>query len=301
MKHIVTKVFTLLLFAILFTGCHSTPPATLADLSSRYINVEGCRVHYKAFGHGDKTIIFIHGFGCDMNVWEHQYEAFCHDTIRLIFVDLPGFGLSDKPHAEYTLDYFAHAVESVLKAEKVTKPILVGHSLGTPVCLCVEHRDNICVAGICDVDGVYCLYPQDPVALPRYEQAVQGFAQSFCGGDVRQNIINFVHSLSGPDTPQEITQYALSTMPNTLGYVACSTMSHLIEHTYWDLWSNHQVCVPSLVVCTKNSGLEPDNEQQMNRFFANMTYWELDTCGHFIMWEQAEEFNQKLHNLVSNL
>ena len=246
-------------------------------------------------------MLFVHGFGCDMDVWEKQFEGFCEDDIRLLFIDLPGFGNSDKLHTDYTLDYFAQAVESVLEAEKINRVILIGHSLGTPICLRMVQRGNVSIVGLCDVDGVYCLYPQDSAMLALYEEAVQGFAESFCGCDVKQNITDFVYSLAGPDTPQEIVDYSLSTMPNTPDFVACSSMSHLIDHKYWDDWEKRQVCIPALVVCTKNSGIAPDNQEQMKRFYSNMTYWELDACGHFIMWEQSDEFNRRLHGLVGKI
>lgn len=296
--HICAHLCAVLLMTILLSACRSSTPATLAQLPSHYVHAADCQVHYKTCGDGDVAVLFVHGFGCDMNAWEKQYETFRdNDSLRFIFIDLPGFGKSDKSHADYTLDYFSQAVEQVLQAEQVEEAVLVGHSLGTPVCLWTTRRGNVSVAALCDVDGVYCLYPEDTVAAALYEQAVQGFASSFCGDDVRQNITDFVHSLAGPATPQEITDYALSTMPNTPDYVACSTMSHLIEHRYWDTWK--PLTIPALVVCTENSGIEADNREQMRRFYAEMDYWQLDTCGHFIAWEQAEAFNQRLRQLLS--
>ncbi len=52
----------------------------------------------------------------------------------MVFIDLPGFGESEKPSIEYSLDFFAESVKSVLDELKITNPVLIGHSLGTPVC-----------------------------------------------------------------------------------------------------------------------------------------------------------------------
>lgn len=52
-----------------------------------------------------------------------------------------------------------------------------------------------------------------------------------------------------------------------------------------------------MVICTQNSGLDPDNKQKMQRLYPNLDYTELTTCGHFIHMEQPDMFNEKLRAL----
>ena len=54
---------------------------------------------------------------------------------RMLFVDLPGYGKSDKPKMDYTMDVFAQAVDAVLRDAGVERAVLAGHSMGTPVVL----------------------------------------------------------------------------------------------------------------------------------------------------------------------
>lgn len=282
--------------AILIALLHPShpKPQRLSKVPSQFVEMDGMKVHYKMVGEGSRTLVFVHGFGCDINAWEYQYEAFKGDTtLRMLFVDLPGYGQSDKPQVDYTLDLFATALKAVVDEAlgNTSRVVLVGHSLGTPVCRQFALTYPERVAGFCDVDGVYCLYPQEPQALAAYEGAVQGFASSFCGDGVKENISQFVSSLAGPYTPQDITDYAMSVMPETPGYVACSTMSNLIGHRYWD---GSVIEVPTFVICTQNSGLEPNNKELMSALYANLYYVELSNCGHFIHWEELGFFNEKL-------
>ena len=53
-----------------------------------------------------------------------------------------------------------------------------------------------------------------------------------------------------------------------------------------------------MVICTQNSGLEPDNKEKMQALYSNLDYTELTTCGHFIHMEQAEMFNEKMKEFV---
>ena len=229
-----------------------------------------------------------------MNTWEKQFEAFRDGKdLQLVFIDLPGYGLSDKPHVEYTLDFFAHAIDEVLNVNSIKDAVFVGHSLGTPVC-----RQTLMTTGhkgaLVDVDGVYCFY--DGTETPEYVEAVNQFGHAFDGDNYREVITGFVSSLAGKETPQEINDYAMSVMPETPQYVASSTMQHLIEKKWWP---NHQITQPVMVICTQNSGLDPDNKQKMGRLYPNLDYTELTTCGHFIHMEQPEMFNDKLKAFIA--
>lgn len=280
-----------LLSALLLVGCASQPQ-TLSELKSEYITIDdSIRVHYKKYGQGKTAFCFVHGFGCDMNTWEKQFEAFRDEKdLQLVFIDLPGYGQSDKPHVDYTLDFFAHAIDEVLNANGIKDAVFVGHSLGTPVC-----RQTLMATGhkgaLVDVDGVYCFY--DGTETPEYVEAVNQFGHAFDGENCREVITGFVSSLAGKDTPQEINDYAMSVMPETPQYVASSTMQHLVERKWWP---NTQISLPVMVICTQNSGLDPDNKQKMQRLYPNLDYTELTTCGHFIHMEKPDMFNEKLKN-----
>ena len=52
--------------------------------------------------------------------------------------------------------------------------------------------------------------------------------------------------------------------------------------------------VKTMVICTQNSGLDPDNKAKMQKLYPVLDYTELTDCGHFIHMEQAEMFNSKL-------
>ena len=99
-----------LLFALLLMNC-GNKPQTLSELKSECITIDdSIRVHYKISNRqtDTKTICFVHGFGCDMNTWENQFEAFRDDeNLQLVFIDLPGYGQSDIPHVDKSPDFSA--------------------------------------------------------------------------------------------------------------------------------------------------------------------------------------------------
>ena len=286
------KHYFILLLAVILAGC-SIKPEKLADIASEYATVnDSVRIHYKRYGDGDKTICFVHGFGCDLNTWEEQFKALRDErNLQLVFIDLPGYGESSKPHVEYTLDFFAKAVNAVLYKEHVGDVVLVGHSLGTPVCRQVLMSGR--QGNLVDIDGVYCFY--DGTETPEYVEAVNQFGHAFDGPECSEVIAGFVTSLTGPETPKYITDYAMSVMPKTPQYVASSTMRNLVERQWW---SQRPIQTKTMVVCTQNSGLDSDNRQKMERLYPHLDYTELTTCGHFIHMEQPEMFNEKLKTFI---
>lgn len=307
------KTTTFLILPLLLSAAVSCSKQQLPNhidyLDYEYAWVDdSIRVAYKTWGEGPRTMAFVHGFGCDLGVWQMQFEAFRDDTdLQLVFIDLPGYGESSKPDVSYDLGLFSRAVRTVLDSVSSDFAILVGHSLGTPVCRQVLYDAPMRVAGLCDVDGVYCFYPtlgenptpEEVAAAEAYEAAVEDFAASFDGKDYHDQLLAFANQLAGPNTPEHLKTYVSLHMCETLWYVASSTLHQLIDRRWWN--TPFPIPFPVEVICTQNSGLEPDNREKMQALYADMQYTELEDCGHFIQCEQPEVVNQALRRLMEHV
>ncbi len=101
---------------------NNAPLASVADAQSHFISVGANRIHYVTAGKGSRTIVFIHGWAGNLGFWREQVPALA-DKARLILIDLPGHGQSDKPQTAYTMDFFADAVLAVLRRRQAwTRP-----------------------------------------------------------------------------------------------------------------------------------------------------------------------------------
>lgn len=273
-----------------------TNPKTIQDVPSKYSNCNGINIHYKACGTEPYNLVFIHGWGCDVNAWREQMTFF-ENKARCIFIDLPGYGKSDKPHIDYTLDFFAESIKCVLDELKIENPILVSHSLGTPICRQLIKKYPELNAMLCDVDGVYCLFPNDSLQRINYAAELNAFASAFNDTNYNNNVQEFIHSLFYKTTTDTVKNYALAVMSKTPQYVGSNTMKYLIQEHYWD---NTVINVPTLVIYSKNSDILPDYEYFIRELYSNMKYYELDSIGHFIMMEDAHKFNGLLWHFIKN-
>lgn len=88
-------------------------------------------VHYRVEGESNPTLIFIHGFGCEIQDWQPLILALS-GRYRCVALDLPGHGRSSKA-TEATVAEMARAVNTVRDHSKGRPVILIGHSLGCKV------------------------------------------------------------------------------------------------------------------------------------------------------------------------
>jgi len=81
------------------------------------------------------TVLAIHGLGATKSSFLSTVAALA-DDFRVIAVDLPGFGDSDKPiGAAYDARFFAEAVTDLLDALELDRVHLLGNSLGGRIAL----------------------------------------------------------------------------------------------------------------------------------------------------------------------
>src|SRR5204862_99446 len=120
---------------------------------SHFVSFGTNKIHYVTAGKGSHTIVLIHCWAGNSGFWREQVPALAGKA-RLVLIDLPGHGQSDKPHTQYTMDFFASAVLAVMRDARVDKATLIGHSMGTPVTCAVYEKAPEKVAALISVDGM---------------------------------------------------------------------------------------------------------------------------------------------------
>ena len=101
-------------------------PSMLDEAPSRYATLDGVRIHYKLLGRGKTALVFIDGFGGDMNLWSEQVTFF-EKNARVAVIDLP------KLEAAFTMKTMAKAVRAVLDDARIDRAVLIGQADGTEV------------------------------------------------------------------------------------------------------------------------------------------------------------------------
>jgi len=101
-----------------------------------YVQVRGSRIRYHQSGPvSAPPVVLLHGIGRSLEDWAPQHDRL-GDGYRVISLDMPGSGLSERLPEPTTLGVLAGGVWAALEAIGETRPVhLMGNSLGGAVAM----------------------------------------------------------------------------------------------------------------------------------------------------------------------
>ena len=255
--------------------------ASAFDGESKFAKLDGARIHYKSYGKGNEALILVHGWGCNLNHWRDQIPDLAKRN-RVIALDLPGHGQSDKPQIAYTMDLFANAIDAVMRDAKVERAVVAGHSMGTPV-----------------ARQFYRKYPQKTLAII----IVDGGLRPFGTKEMREQFLatfrapNYLElsapmfaqmmgSLDAPD--QERVKSSFSSTPQ---HVLVSAMESMNQDS---LYGPDKMNVPVFAILAKSPFWTADTEQFFRSIAPDFELQWMEGVGHFLMMQKPKEFNDAL-------
>ncbi len=106
-----------------------------------FFSYKGVSIFYKRSMGLGTPVILLHGWGGSNVSFLGTYEYLCGLGRDVITVDFPGFGSSDVPPSEWGIEDYAGCIEAMKDALKLRKVILVGHSFGGRVAICLGSFD----------------------------------------------------------------------------------------------------------------------------------------------------------------
>jgi pimeloyl-ACP methyl ester carboxylesterase len=245
---------------------------------SKFAKLDSTKIHYKSYGKGKEALVLVHCWTCNLELWRDHIPELSKRA-RVIALDLPGHGLSDKPQTNYTMDLFAAAIDAVLRDAQVDRAVLVGHSMGTPV-----------------IRQFYRKYPQKTLALV----IVDGGLRPFGTKEQREQ---FMAPLRGPNykeagnqmfaamsaTLSEADKERIRTsFLNTPQFVLVSSMEAMSDDA---LYATDKINVPVLAILGKSPFWQPDTEQFLRSLAPDLEFQMWDGVSHFLFMDKPKEFN----------
>lgn len=268
------KKFSLLFALLLVTAA----TAAAQDGASKYAKLGANKIHYKSYGKGKDALVLVHCWTCNLELWRDQIPEFSKRA-RVVALDLPGHGLSDKPQTTYSMDFFADAVDAVLKDAGVEHAVLVGHSMGTPV-----------------VRQFYRKYPQKTLALVIVDGAIRPFG-------TKEQREQFTAPLRGPNYKEAGAQM-FAAMSSTLSdadklrvqtsfattpqYVLVSSMDAMGDDA---IYAPDKINVPVLAILAKSPFWAADTEQYLHGLAPDLEYQMWEGVSHFLFMDRPKEFD----------
>ncbi|KAH8691472.1 Alpha/Beta hydrolase protein [Talaromyces proteolyticus] len=262
---------------------------------TRSISFDGMKIIYDSYGVGYHTLVFIHGWSCNRELWSEQEPIY--NKYRSILVDLPGHGASEAPlNVDYNNEMFARAINEILQHERITQAVLIGHSMGGPIATMVLRLFPHTVSGIFYVDSFW-KYPQAYLTLKEREELKAKLwddekffsiiSALFRDNDDMDNSVRNTVTKVMMTTPKHVRVSVVATdaVPHALGYddVFNIPAVHVVSERYSNIdkmWLHH---LPQL----------------------HLAVWR--EAGHFLQIENPEALNKLVNkflvdnNLLQNL
>ena len=267
-----------------------SPVADLAHTDDLFITVDGIQLRYKSWGepHANQpAIVLIHGFANSAYTFRKLGPLLGKDYYVLA-LDLPGFGLSDKPSEHnYSNASQAGIIEAFIREMGLKQVIIGGHSMGGAHTVHVAIDAPEVVGAILMNPGIistgvppateYLAFPMPRIAAKTF--ADRAFRERFIKTSfVNPNLI----------TEEDIDEIMLAT--KTDDYIDGTTQLMSYYKAGSEINMLADIRVPVLIVWGAQDSNKPAGEaRQLQGMIANSQLVLVDDAGHYVHVEAPEE------------
>jgi len=269
------------------------------SLSPQTIQINGHTIFYTVKGEG-KPLLFIHGYGAGIWVWEKQIEVLSQ-WYGVYALDLIGHGFSDRPKIPYTPETYIHCLKDFMDGVGIEKATLVGNSMGGGVAwamaiLFPERVDRLILIDCVPSDILHQVKNEsfrmlaaikDIPFLPYLVMAARDKSS------IRQILLECISDIR-LITPEVVNrQYQLSKIKGTT-WVLYSTFKHAKEALKLkDAFS--LIRKPTLFIWgEKDLIFPPQVGETLHQSIAGSKFLRIEKSGHIPMWEAPDEVNQAI-------
>ena len=137
-----------------------------------HVTRDGVKLFYTEAGVGEPPVLLVHGWTCDHTYFAPQFGHFSTNH-RVVAVDLRGHGQSDKPEQDYTMAGFADDLAWLCGALGLSKPVVIGHSMGGVIAVELAARHAHLPAAVVLVDAPVVVPPALRTAVEQFLPALR--------------------------------------------------------------------------------------------------------------------------------
>jgi pimeloyl-ACP methyl ester carboxylesterase len=273
-------------------------------MSIQTVLVRDQRIAYLDVGIGP-PVILIHGFGGSMWQWEQQQHALSQH-FRVLTLDLPGAGLSDKPEIEYRPDQMLDFFVGFMDAVKIQQATLVGNSMGAGLAIGMTLAHPTRVAKLVLIDGL----PQhvmEKLTSPSVRRALETSAPSWLisfsnllfGGLMIESVLREIVYDPALLTPAVIERSNRNRQRPGLIQPIMAVRENL------PLWESGfatrvgEITHPTLVIWGEEDRVFPIAVgEELHQTIKGSRFIRIPKAGHIPQWERPDLVNQELITFI---
>jgi len=243
------------------------------------------------------TVIFIHGFPFNKNMWTPQLESLPQD-VQGIALDVRGHGRSTIGHGFFSVDVFAKDLIGFIEKLGFQQVVLCGISMGGYIALRTFELAPALLKGLVLV-STHAQADTDAAKIKRFDTI-----QSVLKHGIRTFAIGFVKNV--------FSDYSLNTKLDEVAFIRssirrndvrsiCATLLALASRTDTTA-SLKKIDFPVLVIKGAEDRLiSAEQVEQLKANIPRVTFAQLEQCGHLPNLEDTEQFNHLIGQYVTAL
>lgn len=313
---ILKYTFSLILIAVVAAACSGIRYADKEPLLFKDIDY-GFETHflpgdpgiaYIDEGAGDETIILVHGLASNAGFWRYNVEELAKNY-RVIAIDLPGYGKSDKGDYAYGMSFYADQVANFISEMELENVVYVGHSMGGQIgiTLSINHPESIDKLILAAPAGIEKFDPGEGEWLGNAlnTKGIRAATEPM----VRANLsINFYRWSDEWEWMVEERVRMAKDQPEMreFAYTVLASINAMLDEPTTDLLP--EVKHETLIVYGEQDGMIPNrylNPGFTNEVFEkgadaipNSTLVGIEKTGHMLQIESPEKFNKAILNFL---
>lgn len=249
--------------------------------------LEGLNLHYTDSEKGEKTVILMHGWGCDHTTVASIERVASSCGYRVVNVDFPGFGDSQEPTDVWGVEDYTRQIEALTKELGIKSPILLGHSFGGRVGILYASRNQVEKLILVDAAGI------KPKRSLKYYwkvysfKAIKRLMYLFLGKDAAEKRLDAKRAKAGS------SDYAnASPMMRRI-------LSKVVNEDLTDRL--HLIKAPSLLIWGENDTATPlSDAQKMEKLIPDAGLVSFPGCGHYSFLDNPIQFAAVLRSFLGN-
>ncbi len=276
-------------------------------ITSNYVTVatkddRSLKLHFLEQGQG-APILLLHGWPTSSYLWRNVMPALAENN-RVIALDLPGFGLSDKPlDVNYSFRFYNTILNAFLDALAIENTAIVVHDLGGPIGIkwVVDNPERATALGILNT----VVYPQMSWAVKAFIAAthlpiVKQWISSAHG---LKSAMHFGMKNKTSLGPEEILPYQRPFASDEARRALLKAAQGLSPKAFKQMEKQlKSLDIPLRLIYGVNDRILPDIAKTMQRLqedFPSAELTKLDNCGHFLQEDDPRQVGELLADFFS--
>lgn len=240
-----------------------------------YVEHDGARIWYSAYGEGPAVILLHGGLGHSGN-WGYQVPALVRSGYRAVLIDSRGHGRSTRDERPYSYELMAYDVLAVMDVLHLKRATMAGWSDGACTALILAARMPGRVAGV-----LFFACNMDPSGVKPFEPSP---ALDRC---FARHTKDYVELSATPDNFRQLVE-DVSLMQRTQPNYSADDLAKIL--------------VPVLIVQSEHDEfIRREHAEYLARSIPNAAFVLLDGVSHFAPLQRPEQFNATLLAFVARV